>query len=94
MFTINPEAPKIVNVLDPHFDMTDGLSLRQNSITDRRGSVMEPQCKKLETVILTNEEQNYRAEYFKVIPAHTENLNFNEVKSDDVCSNDSVLNKI
>jgi hypothetical protein len=57
MFTINPETnPKIVNVLDPHFDMTDGLTLRHNSVTDRRGSMIEPQSKKLDTVILTNEE--------------------------------------
>ena len=56
MFNLNPGPSKIVNVLDPDFDMTDGLTLRQSSLRDRRGSHIHPNTQKLDQVVLTSDQ--------------------------------------
>lgn len=56
MFNLNPAPSKIVNVLDPDFDMTDGLTLRQSTLRERGGSVLHPNSKKLDSAILSNDE--------------------------------------
>jgi hypothetical protein len=42
MFSMNM-GPAVIDLLDPHFDMTDGLAQKQSALRGKRGSLNLPQ---------------------------------------------------